>query len=399
MSFTWAHFIKPYFQELNKLACQVTTWFFGGAKGTQKEGDTPLTQLPSMDRTDKFLLSLFLLNSPTATSTLRRWHLQSPGLGIFSLNTRFLPEFTPNPLRLSSATTSTQLSSGDSNPLPLGPGSALSAQPLPQVPLPLRSVPSPDRTVSTAPRPGGSHYTSPARQLGRSGSQALPPAASAKTRPRSALLPLGETHTEVSPYLPSNCWFLPPSLLSNVSRDRRVEAMRARESFPCLLPLGARVDGIRELPQTPPPGGQFIILHLLSSETDNFRFSTWHSLNISLSGVGIRSPRPKPTSSPSAGLIPSPTGTSQAEKKVNLRRNYLFPSPSLKCVSSASLFLFSKPEALFFPRPTPSCYLRLCSVIPHLWYMCSSPLAAFSSVYGRIPALFPSQPPNLKRVC
>ena len=43
-----------------------------------------------MDRTDKFLLSLFLLNCPTATSTLRRWLLQTSGL-----DTRFLSEFTP----------------------------------------------------------------------------------------------------------------------------------------------------------------------------------------------------------------------------------------------------------------------------------------------------------------
>ena len=42
------------------------------AKGTPQEGVIALTQLPSMDRTDKFLLSLFLLNCPTATSTLRR---------------------------------------------------------------------------------------------------------------------------------------------------------------------------------------------------------------------------------------------------------------------------------------------------------------------------------------
>lgn len=100
-----------------------------------------------MDRTDKFLLPLFLLNCRTVTSTLRRWHLQSPGLGIFSLNTRFLPEFTPNPLRPSSAPPSTQLSSGDSNPLPLGPGSALSAQ---------TPAPGPAAAqVSPLPRPHG----------------------------------------------------------------------------------------------------------------------------------------------------------------------------------------------------------------------------------------------------
>ena len=166
----------------------------------------------------------------------------------------------PKPLRPSSATVSAQLSSGESDPLPVGRGSAFSAQHLPQVPLPIRSASSPDRTVSTTPRPEDSHETSPTPQLRRSGGQALLSAASAKTRPYSAPLPLGKTYKEFSPHLPSNCSFLPPSLLSNVSGDRRVEAKRARESRPRLLPLGARADGIRELPQTPPPGGQYIIL-------------------------------------------------------------------------------------------------------------------------------------------
>ena len=48
------------------------------------------------------------------------------------------------------------------------------------------------------------------------------------------------------PHLPSSCWFLPPSLLPNVSRDRRVEALKARESPPRLLPPpSAEADGIR----------------------------------------------------------------------------------------------------------------------------------------------------------
>lgn len=57
----------------------------GAAKGTQEETFRS-HDFPSRDRTDKFLLSLFL------PSRLRRRLLRSPGLGIAWPNTRFFSD-------------------------------------------------------------------------------------------------------------------------------------------------------------------------------------------------------------------------------------------------------------------------------------------------------------------
>lgn len=194
-------------------------------------------QFASVDRTDKFLLSLFLPSSPTVTSTLRRCSPHSPGLGSSRSTLASSQSSQPKPLRPRSATPSTQFSPGHSGPssprCPLSP----SAPALPQVPLPLRPAPCPGpsgllgpqaRAPSRAARP----LSPPLRRPG-SCLRCLPQAPSS-LRPS----PLDQIHPRPRPHLPSNCWFLPPSLLPNVSGDRRAETRRATESPLNLLPPG-----------------------------------------------------------------------------------------------------------------------------------------------------------------
>lgn len=187
-----------------------------------------------MDRTDKFLLPLILLRCPTVTATLKTRTLRASwGRDILAQNSSPLRVF-PKPLRPSSPGPSTQLSPRDSGP-------SFSAQLLPPTSVPSlaasRLSPSaPDRSGSSAPRPGA-----PTREASPVSSAAPeaglfplpPPPRPVFTQPFYLLV---RRTRKPRPHLPSNCWFLQPSLLSNVSRDRRVETRRARESLPHLLP-------------------------------------------------------------------------------------------------------------------------------------------------------------------
>lgn len=95
---------------------------------------------------------------------------------------------------------------------------------------------------------------------------------------------------------------------------------------------------------------------------------------------------------PPVALIPLSSGAYLAESPVYLTFS--------RCLSSASLFPFSEPEVLFFPRPTPSSYLRLCPIIPRSptrALLCWPPFPLPAVVTA--PALFPVQPPDLERVC
>lgn len=92
-----------------------------------------------MDRNDKFLLSRFLLNC------LRRWLLM---LGIFSPDTQApfpLPSQSSSPPEPRAVFLSLPAQPSLSNPCPRS--RCLTGQP-----------PAPNRSVSSAPRPRGSHY-------------------------------------------------------------------------------------------------------------------------------------------------------------------------------------------------------------------------------------------------
>lgn len=68
--------------------------------------------------------------------------------------------------------------------------------------------------------------------------------------------------------------------------------------------------------------------------------------------------------------------------------------PFFRLVSSNNLFPFPEPEALFFPRPTPSSYLHL------FWHTCSSsPLLTFSSIRSSYSPGPLSCPPTKSRTC
>lgn len=183
--------------------------------------------------TSSFLLPPFPPNGP------RRRLLRAPGLGIPSPNTRFLPDLRvhtkapssglrdalslallrlPRPVLLSIPA---QPSGSDPRPRPR----RLSGQP-----------PVPAGSFSSAPRPRGSHWTPCPPPLGHTEARPfplLPPPTPVLSQP---LRPQVSPSRRPRPHLPSNCWFLPPSLLSDVSRETRVQALRARESPPRLLP-------------------------------------------------------------------------------------------------------------------------------------------------------------------
>lgn len=110
-----------------------------------------------------------------------------------------------------------------------------------RVPPPLRSaLPSTSPQTGWSPQPPGPQ--SPIIQVPPLSSAApearlfplLPPPRPVLTQ---HLRPSARPTRRPRPHLPSNCWFLPPFLLSDVSRDRKVEATRARRSPPRLLPL------------------------------------------------------------------------------------------------------------------------------------------------------------------
>lgn len=116
-------------------------------------------------------------------------------------------------------------------PLPLHPGSLHSERPNP-FPGPVHSAPAP----SPSSQAQGSSRTNSSRSMAVPEAWLFPlllPSRSSLTK--SPLHPAGPTQRP-RPHLPSNCWFPPPSLLPNVSRDRQVEALSARESPPRLLP-------------------------------------------------------------------------------------------------------------------------------------------------------------------
>lgn len=175
---------------------EVPAWSCQG----DRVGDTSFIQLLSRDRTDKFLLSLILLNCPTVTSTLKTLSLPASwARNILVQNSSPLRVRAPTPcvqVRLAPQPSPPPVTQ---DPLPLHRRSPLSAQPLLQVSLPLGSAPCPRPFGLFSPQARGSGCTCPTRRRGRSGGEALSSAASPKTRPHPALLPLGETHTEASP--------------------------------------------------------------------------------------------------------------------------------------------------------------------------------------------------------
>lgn len=114
------------------------------------------------------------------------------------------------------------------------------------IPAPPTPRPNPfSGPVHSAPAPSPSSQAQGSSQTTSSQSMAVPEAwlfpllrPSRSSLIKSPLHPAGPAQRP-RPHLPSNCWFPPPSLLPNVSRDRRVEAWKARESPLRLLPLRA----------------------------------------------------------------------------------------------------------------------------------------------------------------
>lgn len=154
----------------------------------------------------------------------------------------------------------------------------------------IRLNPFPD-PVHSAPAPSSSSQARGSTQTISSRSVAVPgvclfPLLS-PSRPSLTLSPLhlAGPNRRPCPHLPSNCWFPPPSLLLNVSRDRRVETWRARESPPRPLPAGAPgLMGYASLRR---------YCHLVDSllfysfkwHGWKLGFSLWHCLNVSVLGV------------------------------------------------------------------------------------------------------------------
>lgn len=160
-----------------------------------------------------------------------------PGLGVSSPNARFFSDLRVHTKAPGSGSRDPLSPALLPLPRPVFLSTRLSppgATPAPR-PAASRVSPLPRRFLLLSPEAPPLPWT-PGPSARPYGGQALSSAATPNTRPLSAPCPQARPIRRPRPYLPSNCWFLPPSLLSDVSRETRRKTLRARESPPRLLP-------------------------------------------------------------------------------------------------------------------------------------------------------------------